>query len=113
MTDFAYIPQWMFTRRLVGEHLPPDPREPENDHYWRTIPIRTISCIDRYDLPLEIHFARAREIVALGAEFAADGDAQACELNILRISGAVRTFKDVQIPELYWFDVPARVRWNE
>ncbi len=66
MTDFAYIPQWMFTRRLVGEHLPPDPREPENDHYWRTIPIRTISYIDRYDLPLEIHFARAREIVALG-----------------------------------------------
>jgi hypothetical protein len=64
----------VFNRGLDGKHLPPDPREPQNDHdFWRTIPVGTVSYIDRYDLPLETHFARAREIVAMGAEFAVVG----------------------------------------
>jgi hypothetical protein len=112
--DFAYLPQWVFNRGLDGKHLPNDPREPKNDfEFWRTIPIGTVSYIDRYDLPLETHFARAREIVAMGAEFAVVGDVETSELHIFRMSGVVRTFDDVRIPELHWFDVPAKSRWNE
>ena len=112
--DFAYIPRWVFNRGLNGEPLPPDPREPENDHdYFRVIPIGTVSYIDRYDLPLDTHFARARDIVAMGAEFAVVGDVEASELHIFRTSGVVRTFEDVRLPELYWFDVPAKARWSE
>jgi hypothetical protein len=43
----------------------------------RTIPVGTVSYIDRYDLPLETHFARARDIVAMGAEYAIVGDVEA------------------------------------
>jgi hypothetical protein len=112
--DFAYVPEWVFGRAPDGTELPRDPRSPDNDHdFWRIIPIGTVSYIDQYDLPLETHFARAREIVALGAEFAVVGDVEAGELHIFRMSGVVRTFEDVRLPELYWFDVPAKALWKE
>jgi hypothetical protein len=49
----------------------------------------------------------------MGAEFAIVGDVEAGELHIFRMSGIVRTREDVRIPELYWFDVPTKARFNE
>ncbi len=49
----------------------------------------------------------------MGAEFAVVGDLEAGDLHIFRMSAVVRTEEDVRIPELYWFDVPAKARWDE
>jgi hypothetical protein len=78
-----------------------------DEEYWRQTPIGTICYIDKYDLPIDEHYRRAREIVKAGSEFAIVGDMQTGELRIFRVDGVQSSFEDVRVPEMAWFDVPA------
>jgi hypothetical protein len=62
--EYGYLPADLFNR--VGERT--------DEEYWRTTPIGAIRYIDQYDLPIDVHYARAREIVTAGSEFAIVGD---------------------------------------
>lgn len=101
--DYGYLPEYFSADGRRSE----DPRLPDDDHdYWRTTPVGTISYIDRCDLPIETHYARARAIVAAGSEFAIVGDIERGELNVFRLSGVERHTEDFRLPEMPWFDVP-------
>ncbi len=95
--EYAYMPANLFDR--VGKR--------SDEDYWRTTPIGTISYIDQYDLPIEEHYRRAREIVKTGSEFAIVGNMQTGELRVFRVDGVQSSFEDIRMPEMPWFDVPA------
>jgi hypothetical protein len=96
-TEYAYMPADLFDR--VGQRT--------NEEYWRITPVGTICYIDQYDLPIEEHHRRAREIVKAGSEFAIVGDMQTGELRVFRVDGVQNSFEDIRVPEMPWFDVPA------
>jgi hypothetical protein len=96
-TEYAYMPADLFDRV----------RTRTDEEYWRKTPIGTICYIDQYDLPIDVHYARAREIVMAGSEFAIVGDMQRGELRVFRIDGVQSSFEDIRVPEMSWFDVPA------
>jgi hypothetical protein len=95
--EFGYLPP-EFVYRSKGS------LEPE----WTTIPIRTISYIDQYDLPLEVHHGRARAILAMGAQFADVGGLEAGAMLVFRPFGVKRFVEDCRRPEMDWFDIPVR-----
>jgi hypothetical protein len=79
-----------------------------DEEYWRTIPIGTISYIDRYDLAIEDHYARAQAIVAAGSSFAIVGDVEKQTLRIFRKDSVTHHVEAVRIPEWPWFDIPVK-----
>jgi hypothetical protein len=93
--EYGYMPADLFDR--VGERT--------DEEYWRTTPIGTICYIDQYDLPIDIYYARAREIMKAGSEFAIVGDMQTGELRAFRVDGMQSSFLDIHVPEMPWFDV--------
>jgi hypothetical protein len=98
--DFGYMPH---------DHLDNVGKRTDED-YWRIVPVGTISYIDQYDLPIEEHYERAREIVKAGSEFAIVGDMQTRELRVFRVDGVQKSFEDIRMPEMPWFDVPVPER---
>lgn len=88
-------------------------RRQGNHAFWRTTPIGTISYIDRHDLLIEAHHARARAIIAAGSEFAIVGNVEAAEARVFRMSGVERFTDDFRVAEWPWFNVPVRTDWTE
>jgi hypothetical protein len=90
-------------------------RRQSNHEFWRTTPIGTISFVDKHDLPLEEHHARARKIVARGSEFAAVVSLEHSDVQVFRMSGVTRHRhpEKFRLPEWPWFDVPIQAAWTE
>ena len=105
--DFGWLPEWFG----IEERRAHDPRLPKGDEeYWRTTPIGTFSFIDRFDLPIEAHYARARAILAAGSEFAVVGDIEHGEVRVFRLSGVELHTEDFRLPEMPWFEVPVGLK---
>ena len=96
--DFAYMPADYLDSAKVGKQ--------SNIEFWRTKPTGTISYVDQYDLPIDEHYRRAREIVKAGSDFAIVADMQTGELRIFRVGGVESSFEAIQIPEMPWFNIP-------
>ncbi len=95
--DFAYhVPDYL-------------EKSTDDEGYWRTTPIGTISHIDCYDLPIDEHYRRAKAIIAAGSQFAIVVNLDIAEAVVFRNSGDERFTSDFGIPEWPWFDVPVRV----
>jgi hypothetical protein len=95
--EYAYMPANFFDH--VGKR--------SDEEFWRQTPIGTICYIDEFDLPIDEHYRRAREIVKAGSEFAIVGDLQTSELRVFRVDGVQSSTEDIRVPEMPWFDVPA------
>jgi hypothetical protein len=104
--ETAYLPGY-FAAKYENNEVIWDPRRPRGDYaYWRTTPVGTVAYIDRYDLPIEEHYARARAILAAGSEFAIVGDVERGAVRVFRLSGVETHTKDFRLPEMPWFEVP-------
>ncbi len=105
--ETAYLPEWFAVRHDDHGNFVRDPRRPHgNQGFWRSTPVGTVSYIDRYDLPIEEHFARAQAIVVAGCEFAIVGDVERGELRVFRASGVETRTEKFRMPEMPWFEVP-------
>lgn len=110
-------------RRDKGGHLPtcppdfltaPNAGHRSNIEFWRILPIETICYVDNWDLSINEHSRRAREIVNVGSVGATVADVQTKELRILRPSGVRISLKAIRVPEMPWFRVPvASANGNE
>lgn len=78
-----------------------DPTHRDRD-WWESIPQGLVSHIDQHDLPREVHIARARELVSLGASFAVLLDLEARDIIVVRLEGLeiVAAERDWTLPEL-------------
>ena len=96
--DYAYLPDdhWNDARG----------RKKTEREWWETTPIGTVSYIDRHDLPLEEHIARAKAIVAAGSAFSILGDLTRLEHRIYRAAGVSVETGEFSMPEMPWFDIP-------
>jgi len=96
--DFAYLPERHVYRT--------DGSRKSTREYWETLPIGTVSYIDRGDLSIDVHYERARRIVADGSLYAVVADVRLGGARIFRASGIETVNADTCIPEMPWFAIP-------
>jgi hypothetical protein len=100
--DFAYLP--------TGHFDHPNGQKKTDREWWETIPIGTISFIGEHDLPMEVHVARSRAIIASGSTFSVIGDLERHEYRVYRLDGVAVEREAFTLLEMPWFAFPELTR---